>query len=379
MVRIPGLWLAVGVVVASASAAPAPLALERGRLDTAGDSMQAAFRLLISVPVAPVAQRLNGRGTAPWIVQGHDVVRAEWKRTLETAGAAIRGYLPENALLIEAAPTAVPKIAALDGVAWMGEYLPAYKKSPALAGAKDGDRECLVALFDPADKRRVALEFGEMNVFVPRAQFDADGAELRVRLTAAQIDEVANWAEVEWIAPDPKPRAWGASAPETTGTLPEAFNQGRRIHLERQGLVDSGAYGAAARAIDRFVWEHPEMLVVAAAGNAAVDLQPADGVVDSGSVGSPATAKNALAVGAAEGRRDVARTWVESWPEDFAVEPIAPDRMAQADGPQGLAAFSGRGPCADGRIKPDLVAPGTFVVAPRPADADFTGWGATEN
>ncbi len=379
MVRIPGLWLAVGVVVASASAAPAPLALERGRLDTAGDSMQATFRLLISVPVAPVAQRLNGRGTAPWIVQGHDVVRAEWKRTLGTAGAAIRGYLPENALLIEAAPTAVPKIAALDGVAWMGEYLPAYKKSPALAGAKDGDRECLVALFDPADKRRVALEFGEMNVFVPRAQFDADGAELRVRLTAAQIDEVANWAEVEWIEPDQKPRWWGASAPGTARTLPEAFDQGVQIHLERQGIADSGAYGAAARAIDRFVWAHPEMLVVVAAGNTAVDLNPADGVVDAGSVGSPATAKNVLAVGAAEGRRDVARVWRDSWPEDFAVQPIALDRMAQADGPQGLAAFSGRGPCADGRIKPDLVAPGTFVVAPRPADADFTGWGAKEN
>ena len=372
-------WVAYGVAVASAMASTFPLELEWGTQDTGNDSAQAAFRLLQSSTPAPVAQRLSGRGTAPWIVQGAAVARGEWQQALEAAGAVIRGYLPENALLIEAAPTAVPKIAALDGVAWMGEYLPAYKKSPALAGAKDGDRECLVALFDPADKRRVALEFGEMNVFVPRAQFDADGAELRVRLTAAQIDEVANWTEVEWIAPDPKPRAWGASAPETTGTLPEAFDQGRRIHLERQGLADSGAYGAAARAIDRFVWEHPEMLVVAAAGNAAVDLQPADGVVDSGSVGSPATAKNALAVGAAEGRRDVARTWVESWPEDFAVEPIATDRMAQADGPQGLAAFSGRGPCADGRIKPDLVAPGTFVVAPRPADADFTGWGAKEN
>ena len=84
-------------------------------------------------------------------------------------------------------------------------------------------------------------------------------------------------------------------------------------------------------------------------------------------------------MGAAEGRRGVARVWRDSWPEDFAVEPIALDRMAQADGPQGLAAFSGRGPCADGRIKPDLVAPGTFVAVPRPADSDFTGWGAAGN
>ena len=55
------------------------------------------------------------------------------------------------------------------------------------------------------------------------------------------------------------------------------------------------------------------------------------------------------------------------------------DRMAQADGLQGLAAFSGRGPCADGRIKPDLVAPGTYVAVPRPPDSAYAGWGVAEN
>jgi len=294
---------------------------------------------------------------------------------VENAGGSLHGYVPENALLMEASPEAAAKIAALEHVVWAGEYLPAYKKAAGVPDPTAESGEYVVALFAPGDKRRVARALGEMNVFVPRAQLEADGAELRVRLTSAQTAEVANWAEVEWIEPDRKPRAWGASGPGTAGTLLEAFAQGRRIHLERQGIADSGAYGAEARTIDRFVWAHPEMLVVAAAGNAAVDLQPADGVADAGTVGSPATAKNVLAVGAAEGRRDVARTWAESWPEDFAVQPIALDRMAQADGPQGLAAFSGRGPCADGRIKPDLVAPGTFVVVPRPADSDFTGWG----
>ena len=145
------------------------------------------------------------------------------------------------------------------------------------------------------------------------------------------------------------------------------------------GRADAGNYGADARAIDRFVWAHPEMLVVAAAGNAAVDLNPADGVVDAGSVGSPATAKNVLSVGASEGRQEITRVWRDSWPEDFAVQPIALDRMAQRDGPQGMAAFSGRGPCADGRIKPDLVAPGTFIVVPRPNDSEYAGWGVAEN
>ncbi len=383
--RLAG-WVVHGVAVASAMAAAVPHGLEWGTLDTGGESAQATFRLLRSSPAAPIAQRLNPRGTAPWIVQGPDVDRGEWPQAMVLAGAVIRGYLPGNALLIEAAPAAVPKIAAMNGVAWMGEYLPAYKLSPALGNGPIGDRDCVVKLFDAADKWPVAREFGEMNVFVPRAQLGADRAELRVRLTAAQIDEVANWAAVEWVELVAEYRWWGSSAApvpalaeDLAAEWEQAYDAGERVAVWRHGAVDSGKYGALARAADAFVHAHPDFLVVAAAGNASADLQPADGVVDAGSVGSPATAKNVLSVGAAEGRREIARTWVETWPEDFAVEPIALDRVSQADGGQGLAAFSGRGPCADGRIKPDLVAPGTFAVAPRPVDSDFKGWGVAGN
>jgi len=117
--RLAG-WVVHGVAVASAMAAAVPHGLEWGTLDTGGESAQATFRLLRSSPAAPIAQRLNPRGTAPWIVQGPDVDRGEWPQAMVLAGAVIRGYLPGNALLIEAAPAAVPKIAAMNGVAWMG-------------------------------------------------------------------------------------------------------------------------------------------------------------------------------------------------------------------------------------------------------------------
>jgi hypothetical protein len=362
-----------------------PLSFEWGELLTRGENPQAMVRLLRSSTVAPSVQRATSRGTTPWIVQGNGALREPWKSALETEGANILGYVPENAFLVEAPPEALARIAAMDPVAWIGEYLPAYKKSrnlPADAG------DCVVELFRTDDKPRIAREFGEMGVFVSREDLQADHEWLRVRLSSPQIDEVANWGEVEWIERDWKPRSWGASVPAADASdlaqernaalLRQAFDEGaadpcgpgrRRFRELRRGCAF----------LDRFVWEHPEMLVVAAAGNAAVDLNPADGVVDAGSVGSPATAKNALAVGAAEGRRDVARAWRDSWPEDFAVEPIATDRMAQADGPQGMAAFSGRGPCADGRIKPDLVAPGTYVVAFRAREFGLHGLGRGGN
>ena len=381
-----GWWWVCGIAAASAAlGADQPLFLDGGTIDTTSDAQQAMVRLLKSSPRPPTVQRATSRGTMPWFVQFAGTPCEKWQSALEAEGAKILGYVPENAFLLEATPETLVRIASMDHVTWAGEYLPLYKKSRALASLPEDGGECVVTLFDPADKRRVAREFGEMNAFVPRTQLEADGSELRARLTAAQIDEVAQWGEVEWIEPSVPLQSWGGSAPEPADVADvvaewrRAYAAGEKVGTLLRGAADAGAYGADSRAIDRFVWEHPEMLVVAAAGNAATDLDPADGVADAGSVASPATAKNVLSVGAAEGRRDVARVWRDSWPEDFSVEPIALDRMAQTDGPQGLAAFSGRGPCADGRFKPDLVAPGTYVVVPRPADSDFTGWGAAEN
>ncbi len=387
MKRRLGSWLACGFLgVAASRGETLPLLLEGGAIETARGVPQATFHLLKSSALPPAVQRASTRGTVPWLVQLAETIRAQDRATLEAEGAVVRRYVPDNALLIEATPAALARIAKAENVIWAGEYLPAYKKAAALESPAAAAGECVVTLFDSADKRRVAREFGEMNVFVPRAQLEADGAELRVRLAADQIDAVANWAEVEWIEPAAPIRSWGASVPEEpvagddlAAEWRQAYAAGERVVALRRGAADAGAYGPAARAADAFLHAHPDLFVAAAAGNAAVDLDPADGVADAGSIGSPATAKNVLAVGAAEGRTDVARAWRDSWPEDFAVEPIALDRMAQADGPQGLAAFSGRGPCADGRIKPDLVAPGTFVAVPRPAGSDFAGWGAAEN
>src|SRR5205823_12312648 len=63
--------------------------------------------------------------------------------------------------------------------------------------------------------------------------------------------------------------------------------------------------------------------------------------------GSPATAKNVIATGASE---NITGT-------------LAATYGLYADGPDTMADFSSRGPCADGRIKPDLVAPGSWIAS----------------
>jgi hypothetical protein len=68
---------------------------------------------------------------------------------------------------------------------------------------------------------------------------------------------------------------------------------------------------------------------------------------DSQTVGSPATGKNVIATGASE---NVPGTLAETY-------------GLYADGADTMADFSSRGPCEDGRIKPDLVAPGTWIAS----------------
>src|SRR5438874_6543197 len=72
-------------------------------------------------------------------------------------------------------------------------------------------------------------------------------------------------------------------------------------------------------------------------------------------IGSPAVAKNVIATGASENDRF-----------DFVI---------YADGHDTMADFSSRGPCEDGRIKPDVVAPGTWISSLQSSSApDIYAW-----
>jgi len=143
------------------------------------------------------------------------------------------------------------------------------------------------------------------------------------------------------------------------------YNDGARIHTNSWGAAVAGVYTLDARNVDVFTWEHPDMLVLCSAGNSAKDAD-SNGVVDTGSVHSPATAKNCIAVGACESYRlsgGAQGTYGGYWPADFPAAPISGDKVSNNS--SGLAAFSGRGPTEDGRIKPDVVTPGTNVISCR--------------
>ncbi|KAM5458266.1 hypothetical protein MaudCBS49596_000179 [Microsporum audouinii] len=141
-------------------------------------------------------------------------------------------------------------------------------------------------------------------------------------------------------------------------------DHGARIHTNSWGSDAPGRqlpYDVSCEEIDRFVWEHQDMVILFAAGNSGIDANK-DGINDSNQIGSQAAAKNCITVGASENDRPDITTTYAPW---FPNKPYNTDRVA--DHPNGMAAFSSRGPTKEGRIKPDVVAPGTSILSTRSA------------
>jgi len=161
----------------------------------------------------------------------------------------------------------------------------------------------------------------------------------------------------------------------------QAYGVDARLHSNSWGSANAGAYTSFSEDLDRFVWNHKDFLILFSAGNAGLDAN-SDGVIDFNSIDSPATAKNCLTVGASENERPGGSTptpgydfdWSNFNSIEFPANPIADDHVS--DDTDGMAAFSSRGPCLDGRFKPDIVAPGTNIISTKSSLTTNTAlWG----
>jgi serine protease AprX len=148
-------------------------------------------------------------------------------------------------------------------------------------------------------------------------------------------------------------------------------NDGARVHTNSWGAPVNGEYTQSSAQVDEFVWKHRDCVICFAAGNEGADSDR-NGVIDAGSIGSPGSAKNCITVGATENNRsDQSKPYSQL---GYTAEPIASDGWS--DDPEGMVAFSSRGPTRNQRIKPDVVAPGTAILSTLSRDAridDFFG------
>lgn len=137
-----------------------------------------------------------------------------------------------------------------------------------------------------------------------------------------------------------------------------ARDLGAHIHTNSWGAPVGGAYDAPATQADDFAFKNREFLILFAAGNEGT-----------GGLRSPGTAKNVLTIGASESVRalpnGVRFPNSPRYPvSDFPHGPMFNFRW-QADNQGQVASFSSRGPAQNNRRKPDVVAPGSWILSCR--------------
>lgn len=141
--------------------------------------------------------------------------------------------------------------------------------------------------------------------------------------------------------------------PDFNNLQSEAYQSGARISNNSWGGSGNGLYDAYAQNFDALARDaqpdgstyatpgNQEMVLVCSAGN--------DGPVPL-SAGSPGLAKNVIGVGAAANV------------QLFGAGDGCGQPDSGANNANDICSFSSRGPCVDGRHKPDLVAPGTHIT-----------------
>jgi hypothetical protein len=143
----------------------------------------------------------------------------------------------------------------------------------------------------------------------------------------------------------------------------ESYNAGTRVHNNSWGSSDFyGTYDTRAVECDEWVWNHKDMSIIKSAGNDRDDWFGWFGDPFHRSLGGISAAKNLIVLGASQ----------NDYPSD--PYPCYYQRMAH---------FSSIGPTHDNRIKPDVVAPGMWLVSTKinsgytDDDSNYYIWGGT--
>jgi hypothetical protein len=142
-----------------------------------------------------------------------------------------------------------------------------------------------------------------------------------------------------------------------TNLISAAYKDGARISSNSWGNTQN-AYTLDAQEYDSRVRDavpsqagNQEMVICFSAGNSGI-----------GRVGSPSSGKNVIAVGASENVRKSGTDGCGTRDDD-------------ADNVQDIAIFSSGGPLSDGRLKPDICAPGTHVTGAASQNPGFNSTG----
>jgi hypothetical protein len=160
--------------------------------------------------------------------------------------------------------------------------------------------------------------------------------------TASSYDGMADGAKLAFFDIGDSNENLYVPSDLNTDLLAVMYAAGARVFSNSWGS-SVNAYDLDAQQVDQFMVENPDALVLFAAGN--------DGEYGAASVSTPATAKNIISVGCTMAS-------YESWSTYYG-STLSSDYYDFTN----LAYFSSQGPTNDGRMKPEIAAPGYYTTS----------------
>ncbi|MCA9979342.1 MAG: S8 family serine peptidase, partial [Anaerolineales bacterium] len=154
-----------------------------------------------------------------------------------------------------------------------------------------------------------------------------------------------------------------------TGLIKSSQDNGAHISTNSWGCGGcAGSYDDSSQAFDVGVRDadltepgNQELMFIFAAGNSGSGA---------GTVGTPGNGKNMLTVGASENQRPTDEDG--DWTDGCGIGPTGADNAMDVIG------FSSRGPAPGGRVKPEVIAPGTHIQGTASTNASYNGSGVCD-
>jgi len=150
--------------------------------------------------------------SAHWLVHWRAPLTPALKDELRGLGAALLGYLPQQAQLVRMTGAQAEAARALAAVDFVGLWHPAYALSPTIgqrvwqdpARAADGRLFLTVALFAGTDAERVAAATRKLDAELLALSADPAAPRLELALAPARLHELARLPGVQWIEDAPE-------------------------------------------------------------------------------------------------------------------------------------------------------------------------------
>jgi len=197
------------------------------------------------------------RSTVPsgvYLVQFSGPVQERWVNDLWKAGAVVYSYIPNYSFVVRMDEKGLSKVKAMQPVAWVGDYQPAYKVVESRLFEAKGQGSLVLMLYPDADIESAAAKVQSLGGVLREKTVSRIAKVIRADINLSRVADLANLPEVMalhcWSGP-PQPcnnnvqwvvqQGWLATAPpDTSLTYRPVWRRGIRGQGQITAIHDSG-------------------------------------------------------------------------------------------------------------------------------------------